>query len=200
MLIPPPLPCRRPALLRPPGLLSLLAACLLLAGGRLLPAAALPAVSGAGSTPAAGPPAAAGDPPNGDQVPGRPPDLVVLQRRLSPEGPSMLGVYGAVADPTLPGLWRAQLWQERIGLVNVSSEVLRCDPAAPMRISSDGRQRILRELNPGGLITPANRLDHLIWWAVCVPRLAGVDPAGLAGEARRLGYSGRLQERLQILP
>lgn len=165
----------------------------------LMIASLAPAASAA-SPATAGPAAPAIALPNGDDAPSRPPDLVVLQQRLTPEGPTMLGVYGAVADPALPGLWRLKLWQERIGRVTVSAEVVRCDPAAPMRISSEGRQRILRQLNPGGLITPANRQSHLIWWAVCVPRLAGVDPAGLAAEARRLGYSGNLQEQQQILP
>jgi hypothetical protein len=174
-----PTPPRRPLGLSLP-LRPLLACCLLLAGGSL--------------------PVAAVEFPNAENAPSRPADLLVLQQRSGPEGPSLLGVFGAVSDPVLPGLWRVKLWQERIGRVTVSGDVVRCDPAAPMRISGEGRQQILRELNPGGLITPANRLDHLVWWAVCVPRQAGVDPALLGPEARRLGYSGRLQERLQILP
>ena len=68
-----------------------------------------------------------------------------------------------------------------------------------MRITGSGSQLLVRELNPGGVIYPANRLDHLIWWAICYPQLAGRDPAGLGAEARRLGFSGQLQEEQQLL-
>jgi hypothetical protein len=69
-----------------------------------------------------------------------------------------------------------------------------------MRVTSDGAYLYVRELNPGGAITPANRIDHLVWWATCFPEQAGRDPAGLAGLARQLGYSGTLRESEQIVP
>jgi hypothetical protein len=69
-----------------------------------------------------------------------------------------------------------------------------------MRVTSDGSRFFLRELNPGGAITAANRMDHLIWWATCFPELAGQEPAGLAARARQLGYSGLLRESEQVLP
>lgn len=49
-------------------------------------------------------------------------------------------------------------------------------------------------------ITPANRLDHQIWWAACFPEQAGKNPATLGQEARRLGFSGSLVEREEVVP
>ena len=69
-----------------------------------------------------------------------------------------------------------------------------------MRVTSDGANFYVRELNPGGAITSANRIDHLVWWATCFPEQAGKDPAGLGPLARQLGYSGSLRESEQILP
>jgi hypothetical protein len=130
----------------------------------------------------------------------RPPGFVLLEERLGPDGLRAVGVYGAVPDPAQAGLWRVQLWQELRDRVTVSTDKVGCPPGAPLRITGRGRALIVRELNPGGPITPANRLDYQIWWAVCQPSLAGRDPASLAAEARRLGFDGRLPEREQILP
>ena len=110
----------------------------------------------------------------------RPPGLILLQER--------------------PGLWRIKFWDEQPNDVKVCSETIRCSPAAPMRVTSNGAYLFLRELNPGGPITPANRIDHLVWWATCFPEQAGKDPAGLGPLARQLGYSGTLRESEQIVP
>jgi hypothetical protein len=112
----------------------------------------------------------------------------------------MVGVFGVAADPSGGGLWRVKVWEEHSDKVEVSTDMVRCNPSTPMRVTGNGRQLILRELNPGGMITPSNRLDHLIWWAVCSPAHAGQDPSGLGSLARQLGYSGTLQERQQVLP
>jgi hypothetical protein len=130
----------------------------------------------------------------------RPPGLILLQERPGLGGKQAIGVYGAVADRETPGLWRIKLWDEQPHDVKVRSETIRCTPAAPMRVTSDGANLYVRELNPGGAITPANRMDHLVWWATCFPEQAGRDPAGLAGLARQLGYSGTLRESEQIVP
>jgi hypothetical protein len=149
---------------------------------------------------AAGAPARAQELPSLKPSENRPADLVVLQERQGRDGLQLIGRYGAVAEPREPGLWRIKVWDELPSDVKVRSETIRCDPAAAMRITSDGRLLILRELNPGGAITPTNRLDHLIWWATCFPARAGQDPAGLGAEARRLGYSGHRIEREERLP
>ena len=130
----------------------------------------------------------------------RPPGLLLLQERPGLGGKQAIGVYGAVADAKVPGLWRIKLWDEQPTSVKVRSETIRCTPSAPMRVTSDGANFFVRELNPGGEITPANRIDHLVWWATCFPEQAGKDPAGLGPLARQLGYSGSLRESEQILP
>jgi len=136
------------------------------------------------------------------QVPAdnRPADLVILQERLSHQGTAAIGVYGVELDATTPGLRRVKIWEEQPNNVVVRLDTIRCTPAAPMRVTSDGSRFFLRELNPGGPITPGNRLDHQIWWATCFPEQAGKDPATLAPLARQLGYSGQLRESVQILP
>jgi hypothetical protein len=132
--------------------------------------------------------------------PVRPPGFVLLEERQGFDGLRAVGVYGAVPDPAQAGLWRVQLWEEVRDRVTVSTDKVSCPPGPPLRITGRGRALIVREINPGGPIGAANRLDHQIWWAVCQPPLAGRDPATLAPEARRLGFDGRLQEREQILP
>jgi hypothetical protein len=104
------------------------------------------------------------------------------------------------SDPANPGLRRVQLWRQQGTDVSLTTDTLGCSPAAPMRMTRQGDRWILRQLNPGGLITPANRNDHLVWWAVCHPDQAGRDPATLADLARELGYSGSLIESEQVLP
>ena len=130
----------------------------------------------------------------------RPPGLLLLQERPGLGGKQAIGIYGAVADAKTPGLWRIKLWDEQPDDVKVRSETIRCTPSAPMRVTSDGPNLYIRELNPGGAITPANHIDHLVWWATCFPEQAGKDPAGLGPLARQLGYSGSLRESEQIVP
>lgn len=130
----------------------------------------------------------------------RPPGLLLLQERPGLGGKQAIGIYGAVADAKTPGLWRIKLWDEQPNDVKVRSETIRCTPSAPMRVTSDGPNLYIRELNPGGAITPSNHIDHLVWWATCFPEQAGKDPAGLGPLARQLGYSGSLRESEQIVP
>jgi hypothetical protein len=130
----------------------------------------------------------------------RPPGLLLLQELPGLGGKQAIGIYGAVADAETPGLWRIKLWDEQPNDVKVRSETIRCTRSAPMRVTSDGPNLYIRELNPGGEITSANRIDHLVWWATCFPEQAGKDPAGLGPLARQLGYSGSLRESEQIVP
>ena len=148
----------------------------------------------AGGAPLAG----AAEAPASTRAP-RPPGLVILLRSESVNGALQVGVFGAKADPLRPGLWSVQVWEETNERITIATDRIACSPTAPMRITGSGSQLLVRELNPGGMIVPANRLDHLIWWAVCHPAQAGRDPAGLGGIARQLGYSGQLQERQQQL-
>lgn len=160
-------------------------------------AAALPAPTPA-STPTERPTAMPGLTPEGR--PQRPEGFVLLEERGGFEGIRAVGIFGARPDPGQEGLWRVQLWQEVRDRVTIATDKVSCRPAAPLRITGRGRTLIVRELNPGGPISPANRLDHQIWWAVCHPSLAGRDPATLGPEARRLGFDGRLIERELLLP
>ena len=130
----------------------------------------------------------------------RPPTLVLLSERIVPGGKQATGVYGIEVDPAFADVRRVKVWLELPNDMQVRNETIHCNAKAPMRVTTDGRDLIVRQLNPGGLITPSNRLDHLIWWAVCVPELAKQDPAGLRPKALELGYSGHLQESEQRVP
>ncbi|MFN9547294.1 MAG: hypothetical protein ACK6AD_09545 [Cyanobacteriota bacterium] len=192
-----------------PSLRALLVVSALVAGSApALPTSTQPAR--AGLAPAQpGQPAPAQSPPSpvdedfGNDPP-PPPDLVVLAKKSTLKGRWRLGVYGRQQDPSQPQVWRLKIWEQTEDRVFVSTDVLACSPRQPMRITggSGGGQGvlILRELNPGGPITPGNQLDHQIWWAACFPERAGGDPATLGLEARRLGYSGLLREREQVVP
>jgi hypothetical protein len=129
---------------------------------------------------------------------------VVLVKKTTLQGRWRLGVFGRQPDPTQADVWRLKLWEQTRDRVMVSTDVLNCSPSQPMRITGvNGGGNgvvILRELNPGGPITPGNRLDHQVWWAACVPEQAGKDPATLGPEARRLGFGGNLVEREQVVP
>ena len=129
----------------------------------------------------------------------RPADLVVLRRWSSMEGESLLGVHDPKPDPRDPSARTIVLWLESPTGVKLAVETLRCSPEAPMRLTRNGSALLIRELNPGGPVTAANRLDHQIWWAACYPQQAGKDPASLAPLARQLGYSGKLREQQQVL-
>jgi hypothetical protein len=129
----------------------------------------------------------------------RPKGFKVLLDKVTHRGREVVGIFGLVSEPTQPGMWRVQVWEELDDRVTVATDKIGCSPAGPLRITGSARRLVIRELNPGGVITPANRLDHLMWWAVCVPDQAGKDPASLGPLARQLGYSGRLPEREQVV-
>lgn len=145
----------------------------------------------------AGPGVAEEPPPSNAES--RPAGFRLLQDRVTHRGREVVGIYGLAADPAQPGLWRVKVWEELEDRVTIATDKISCSVSGPLRITGTASRLIVRELNPGGVITPANRLDHLMWWAVCVPAQAGKDPATLGPLARQLGYSGRLPEREQIL-
>jgi len=130
----------------------------------------------------------------------RPAGMALLLERDIADGKQALGVFGITADPVQPQVWRIKVWEELPNDVKVRSETVQCSPSAPLRVTNDGRNLILRELNPGGVVTPANRIDHLVWWATCFPEQAGKDPNSLRSLARQLGYSGNRVEREQVVP
>jgi len=130
----------------------------------------------------------------------RPADLQIIQETSSFRGPQTIGVYGRLPEPGQPGRWRVKIWRETIDRLTLDSESIDCRPGQATRIGTVDNRVVVQTLNPGGMITPANRLDHLIWWATCAPEQAGRDPAQLGPEARRLGFDGLHQERLTVLP
>ncbi|MCT0219416.1 hypothetical protein KQ304_10485 [Synechococcus sp. CS-1329] len=130
----------------------------------------------------------------------RPAGMALLLERDIADGKQALGVFGISADPVQPQVWRIKVWEELPNDVKVRSETVQCLPSAPLRVTNDGRNLILRELNPGGAVSSANRIDHLVWWATCFPQHAGKDPNSLRDLARELGYSGHRVEREQVVP
>jgi hypothetical protein len=130
----------------------------------------------------------------------RPADLVVLRRWHTMAGESLIGVHDAKPDPRDPSARTIVLWLESPMGVHLAVDTLRCSPEAPMRLTLKGDSLEIRELNPGGPVTAANRLDHQIWWAACYPAQAGKDPAQLGAVARKLGYAGNLREQQQLVP
>jgi hypothetical protein len=130
----------------------------------------------------------------------RPPDLKILVEKTNMrEGTHWLGVYGRVADRDQPGLWRVKIWQEWSDRVAITTDSIDCRPGRATRAGVTASKVVVQTLNPGGPINPANRLDHLIWWATCFPEQAGRDPAGLGPLARSLGFDGRQPEQFEVL-
>ena len=130
----------------------------------------------------------------------RPADLLVLREWQTMEGGFVIGVRGAKPDPTDATARTIVVWVETPDGVQLAIDNLRCTPEAPMRLTRQYGRLLIKELNPGGAITEANRLDHQIWWAACHPQQAGRDLATLAAIARELGYSRLLREQQQVLP
>ncbi len=130
----------------------------------------------------------------------RPVDLKILVETTNMrEGTHWLGVYGRVAELDQPGLWRVKLWREWSDRVEITTESIDCRPGRATRAGVTASKVVVQTLNPGGPINPANRLDHLIWWATCFPEQAGRDPAKLAPLARSLGFDGHQREQFEVL-
>jgi len=130
----------------------------------------------------------------------RPADLVTLREWSTMEGNFLIGVHDAKPDPRDAAARTIVVWVESPTGVQLAIDTLRCSPEAPMRLTRKGSGLLIKELNPGGVISEANRLDHQIWWAACFPEQAGQDPATLQPLARKLGYSGLLREQQQVVP
>lgn len=131
----------------------------------------------------------------------RPAGLVIIENRLTLEGPRVVGVYAVTTDEKDPSLRRIKVWYELPNNVNVRNETIRCAPSGPMRVTPNGTNLMVRELNPGGLISPVNREDHLVWWTSCFPEQGGgKEPSTLRALALKLGFNGNLQEKEYDVP
>ena len=129
----------------------------------------------------------------------RPAGIKVLETRPVAGGTYTLGIYAIAKDPADPELRRYKLWREYPDNLVVPTESVHCSKDAPTRVTRDKEAIYVWRLNPGGVITDANRENHLVWWAACVPAQAGIDPATLTTEARKLGYSNVLIEAMEVL-
>ena len=125
----------------------------------------------------------------------RPADLKVLIERPAPVGTMSIGIYGVTPAPSDPDTRSYQLWEESASDLNVYVESVNCSTAKPVRVKRMPLAVYVRTLNPGGPITDVNREDHLVWWAACVPEVAGTDPATLRQKALDLGYSTLIPEQ-----
>ncbi len=124
----------------------------------------------------------------------RPSTMVTLETREVDGGLYTLGIFSIEGDSVDPDLRRYKLWKEYPHDLVVPTESVNCGTEGPMRVTRDDQAIYVRRLNPGGVLTSANREDHLVWWAACVPDLAGVDPATLKPKALELGFSTLLTE------
>jgi hypothetical protein len=130
----------------------------------------------------------------------RPADLKVLIERPAPVGTLSIGIYGVTPAPSDPDTRSYQLWEESASDLNVYFESVNCSTSKPVRVKRTPLVVYVRTLNPGGPITDFNREDHLVWWAACVPEVAGTDPATLRQKALDLGYSTLIPEQQEQLP
>ena len=128
----------------------------------------------------------------------RPADLVVLETREL-GGTSLLGIFAIREDSADPDLRHYKLWRESPENLIIPTESLSCSRTEPMRVTRDQTAIYLDRLNPGGLITSANREHHLVWWAACEPSHAGQDPSALTDKAKALGFTTLQKESQEIL-
>jgi len=129
----------------------------------------------------------------------RPSEMTVLETQSIGGGTYTLAIYAIKGDASDPDLRRYKLWKEYPDNLVVPTESVNCGRTSPLRVTRDNDAIYIRRLNPGGPITAANRENHLVWWAACVPSQAGQDPATLSTKARELGYSGLLVETIETL-
>ena len=130
----------------------------------------------------------------------RPKDLKVLMEVPDAGGPRMIGIY-AIKPGGADGTLRSySLWEESPSDLNVYVESVNCGVNNPLRVKRTLSAVFVRHLNPGGSILEGNREDHLVWWAACVPKVAGTDPATLRDKALQLGFSTLRTERQEQLP
>ena len=130
----------------------------------------------------------------------RPRDLQVLIEKPDAGGMMTIGIYGIKASASDPETRRYQLWEESPSDLNIYFETVNCAVASPVRVKRTPQAVFVRTLNPGGPVSEINREDHLVWWAACVPEVAGTDPATLRQKALELGFSTLIPERQEQLP
>ena len=130
----------------------------------------------------------------------RPQNLQVLIEEPDAGGTRTIGIYGIKTGGGDPNLRRYQLWEESPSDLNIYFESVNCSPTNPLRVKRTETAVYVRTINPGGIVTDQNREDHLVWWAACVPEVAGTDPDSLRDKALSMGFSTLIPERQELLP
>ena len=130
----------------------------------------------------------------------RPADFKVLIERPAPVGTLSIGIYGVKPASSNPDTRSYHLWEESASDLNVYTESVNCSTEKPLRVKRTPTAIYVRFLNPGGLITDVNREDHFVWWAACIPEVAGTDPSTLRQKALDLGFSTLIPEQQEQLP
>ena len=130
----------------------------------------------------------------------RPADLTVLIETPDAGGMRTIGIYAVKPSAADANVRQYKLWEELPKDLNIYFESVNCSAANPLRVKRTSSSVYVRNLNPGGFVSDTNREDHLVWWAVCVPEVAGTEPATLRQKALDLGYSTLIPERQQQLP
>ena len=130
----------------------------------------------------------------------RPKDLQVLIQKPDAGGMLTIGIYAVKPAGRDPHVKRYQIWEESPRDLNIYFESVNCSPTNPLRVKRTGTAVYVRTINPGGIVGDQNREDHLVWWAACVPEMAGTDPAALRDKALSMGFSTMIPERQQLLP
>ena len=127
--------------------------CTTVLAGCSLAAVSLAVVSVAAVSVAVAWPAAAQDN-SRSNAESRPPGFKLLLDRVTHRGREVVGLYGLVSEPTQPGMWRVKVWEELDDRVTVATDKIGCSLTSPLRITGTSRRLVIRELNPGGVITP----------------------------------------------
>lgn len=130
----------------------------------------------------------------------RPADLTVLIETPDAGGLRTIGIYAIKPSAADPKVRQYKIWEELPNDLNIYFESVNCSVTAPLRVKRTSTAVYVRNLNPGGPVSDTNREDHLVWWAACVPEVAGTEPASLRQKALDLGYSTLIPERQQQLP
>ena len=102
--------------------------------------------------------------------------------------------------PSDPNTRSYSFWEELALDLNVYLESVKYSITIHMRVKRRPCVVCVRSLNPGGPITEFKREDHLVWWAACLPEVAGTDPATLRQKALDLGFSTLIPEQQEQFP
>jgi len=130
----------------------------------------------------------------------RPTDLKILIEKPDAGGNLIIGIFSIKTGGRDSELRQYKIWEESPADLNIYGESVDCSVSNPLRVKRTSTSVYVRTLNPGGPVTDTNREDHLVWWAACVPEMAGMDPATLREKALSLGYSTLIPERQELLP